>query len=56
MNKATKVLSNFSQILLSAMQNKSWHYWMMQYSQLWFKNMWINCQNTVIHELWPKRV
>ena len=37
------------------MLNKGLHYWMMQYNQSRFKNIWINHQNKVFHELWQKQ-
>ena len=36
------------------MQNKSRHYWMTQYNQSWFKNIWINRSNAVTRELWQE--
>ena len=44
------------QFSLAAMQNKSWHYWMIQYNQSWFKKMQINHQNTVFYELWQRKL
>ena len=53
--------SNFSaqatfQLSLASMQNKSRRYWMMQYNQSWFENIWINRQNTIFHDLWQKEL
>ena len=49
--------SNFRALrtFISCHAKKGRSYWMSQYDQSWFENMWLNRQNTVFYELWEKQ-